>query len=74
MPRDTVAKTEGCTVTFTKLPDGKFKAMGGTSDPRGVFLADQVLEVRVRAGQLHFLRRVKGVSRPAPRMLSLAAR
>ena len=32
MPRDTVAKTDGATVVFTKLPDGKFKAKGGTWD------------------------------------------
>ena len=32
MRRDTVAKTDACTVTFTKLLDGKFKAMGWTWD------------------------------------------
>ena len=40
-------------------PDGKFEVMGGTWDQEAHFLADQVLEVRVRAGQPHFLRRPK---------------
>ncbi len=38
-------KTDGATVTFTKLPDNKFKVMGGTWDREAHFLADQVLEV-----------------------------
>ena len=37
MRRDTVAKT----LTFTKLPDGKFKALGGTWDQEAHFLDDQ---------------------------------
>ncbi len=38
---NTVAKTDGSTVTFTKLPDGKLKAMGGTWDQEAHFGADQ---------------------------------
>ena len=57
MKTDTVAKSDGSAVTSTKLPDGKFKAQGGSRDQEAHFGADQVLEVRFRAGQLHFLRR-----------------
>ena len=47
---DIVAKTDGATVTCTKLPDG-IKAMGVTSDQEAHFQADQVLELRIRAGR-----------------------
>ncbi len=57
MKADTVAKSDGSAVTSTKLPDGKFKALGGIWDQEVHFLDDQVLEVRFRVGQLHFLRR-----------------
>ena len=59
MKPETVAKSDAATVTFTKLADGKLKAMGGTWDREAHFLDDQVLEVRIRAGQPHFLRRPK---------------
>ncbi len=54
MRRNTVAKTDGCTVTFTKLPDGKFNAMGGLWDREALFWTIRCWKSRFGAGQLHF--------------------
>jgi hypothetical protein len=54
---ETLLKTEKQTVAFEIAPEGKIRAnAAGWTEPK-VFLADQVLEVRVNAGLLYFVRK-----------------
>ncbi len=50
---------DGCTLAVDRSQDGKMKVRLGTSVIDTVILADQVPELRVRAGQVHVLRRRK---------------
>ena len=42
-----------------RLPENKFSVRSSTSQIDTVILADQVLEIRMRNGQIHALRRVR---------------
>jgi hypothetical protein len=48
---------DGCTLTIDRAPEGKFKVRSGTAVIDTAILADQVLELRIRQGQVHVLRR-----------------
>ncbi len=52
-------KCDSCTLAVDRLPDGKFKVRSGTAVIDTTILADQVLELRIRQGQVHVLRRRK---------------
>jgi len=45
----------------SRLPEGKFSVRSGTSQVDTLILADQVLELRMRGGQIHALRKSKSV-------------
>src|SRR5271169_1773078 len=51
--------TDGTTIAIAKPPDGKFKASAVAWEDGATILADQVLEIRTRNGQLHLIRREK---------------
>ena len=48
---------DGCTLTIDRAPEGKFKVRSGTAVIDTTILADQVLELRIRQGLVHVLRR-----------------
>ncbi len=60
---ETLMICDGCTLAVDRAPKGKFKVRSGTAVIDTTILADQVLELRTRQGQVHVLRRRK-VSRP----------
>jgi hypothetical protein len=67
------------TIAASRLPEWKFSVRSGTSQIHTVILADQVLEVRMRNGQVHALRkrkatdpyaRLEELGRPQPEHVS----
>ena len=54
-----LGSAESFTLTATRLPGGKFSVRSGTSQAETVILADQVLELRMRADLIHALRKRK---------------
>ncbi len=52
-----LATTDGLTVVFSKAEGGKIKLGSRAWDNGETILPDQVLEVRMRQGQIIFLRR-----------------
>ena len=56
---ETLLICDGCTLTVDRAPEGKFKVRSGTAVIDTTILADQVLELRIRQGQVHVLRRRK---------------
>ena len=59
MELDILGSAESLTITATRLPEGKFSVRSGTSQIDTVILAGQALELRIRQGQVHVLRRSK---------------
>ncbi len=59
-----LATTDGLTVVFSKAEGGKIKLASRARDDGETILPDQVLEVRMRQGQIIFLR--GGVNRTRP--------
>ena len=56
---ETLLICDGCSLTVHRAPEGKFKVRSGTAVIDTTILADQVLELRIRQGQVHVLRRRK---------------
>ena len=56
---ETLLICDGCTLTVDRVPEGKFKVRSGTAVVDTTILSDQVLELRISHGQVHFLRRRK---------------
>ena len=65
MSRSTASETllvcDGCTLTVDRAPEGKFKVRSGTAVIDTMILADQVLELRIRQGQVQVMRRRKAL-------------
>jgi hypothetical protein len=59
MQIDDLGAADGITITTRRLPGSKFSVKSSTSTINTVILADQVLELRMRGGSLHCLRRLK---------------
>jgi len=57
MTPDTVLKTDKCTIAVEAAPEGKIRVLTTAWAQPVVILADQVLEVRIREGQVHILRK-----------------
>jgi hypothetical protein len=56
---DKLAKTDGTTLTFSKLPDGKFKATCQLWTDGATILPDRVLEVRSVQGTIRIARKIR---------------
>ncbi len=54
---ETLMICDGCTSAVDRAPKGKFKVRSGTAVIDSTILADQVLELRMRQGQVHVLPR-----------------
>jgi hypothetical protein len=57
MTPDTLLKTDKCTIAVEAAPEGKIRVLTTAWAEPVVILADQVLEVRIRQGQVHILRK-----------------
>jgi hypothetical protein len=53
----TLQKTDGCTIAIARAPEGKMRVRVSTWAEPASILADQVLESRIRQGQVHILRK-----------------
>ncbi len=51
---------EGCTLAVDRADGGKMKVRSGTAVIDSTILSDQVLELRMRQGQVHVLRPAQG--------------
>jgi hypothetical protein len=69
MELDDLGAHDSVTITASRLPGDKFKVQSGNSSIDTVILADQVLELRMRGGQIHVLpsRRSRPLSGRCPR-------
>jgi hypothetical protein len=76
---DNLGSADSLTITASRLPEGKFSVRSGTSQIDTVILAGQVLELRMRNGQVHALRkrkttdpysRLEELGRPEPERVS----
>ena len=54
---DTLLKTDKCPLAMARLADGKIRLLTSSWSEPVVLLADQVLELRWRAGQVHLIRK-----------------
>ena len=59
MSVETVLKTNGTTISSRRLPEGKFRVNASAWEDGKTILADEVLELRFRNGQVLVLRRPK---------------
>jgi hypothetical protein len=57
MTPDTLLKTDKCTIAVEAAPEGKIRVLTTAWAEPVIILADQVLEVRIRQGQVHILRK-----------------
>jgi hypothetical protein len=57
MTPDTLLKTDKCTIAVETAPEGKIRVLKTAWAEPVVILADQVLEVRIRRGQINILRK-----------------
>jgi predicted house-cleaning NTP pyrophosphatase (Maf/HAM1 superfamily) len=57
MTPDTLLKTDKCTIAVETAPEGKIRVLTTAWAEPFVILADQVLEVRIRQGEVHILRK-----------------
>jgi hypothetical protein len=57
MELDDLGAHDSVTLTADRLPGDKFKVRSGTSSIDTVILDDKVLELRMRGGQIHVLRK-----------------
>jgi hypothetical protein len=57
MTPDTLLKTDKCTIAVETAPEGKIRVLTTAWAEPVIILADQVLEVRIRQGQVHILRK-----------------
>jgi len=57
MTPDTLLKTDKCTIAVEAAPEGKIRVLTMAWAEPVVILADQVLEVRIRQGQVNILRK-----------------
>jgi len=57
MTPDTLLKTDKCTIAVEAAPEGKIRVLTTAWAEPVVILADQVLEVRIRRGQVNILRK-----------------
>jgi len=53
----TLQKTDGCTIAIERAPEGKMRVRVSTWAQPASILADQVLDCRIRQGQVHILRK-----------------
>jgi hypothetical protein len=56
---ETLLICDGYTLTVDRAPEGKFKVRSGTAVIDTTIVSDQALELRIRQGQVHVLRRRK---------------
>ena len=57
MTPDTLLKTDKCTIAVETAPEGKIRVLTTAWAEPVVILADEVLEVRIRRGQVNILRK-----------------
>jgi len=57
MTPDTLLKTDKCTIAVETAREGKIRVLTKAWAEPVVILTDQVLEVRIRQGQVHILRK-----------------
>jgi hypothetical protein len=57
MTPDALLKTDKCTIAVETAPEGKIRVLTKAWAEPVVILIDQVLEVRIRQGQVHILRK-----------------
>ena len=57
MTPDTLLKTDKCTIAVEAAPEGKIRVLTTAWAEPVIILADQVLEVRIRQGQVHIVRK-----------------
>ena len=57
MRPETLQKTDECTIAVDPAPEGKMRVRVSTWAQPASILADQVLDCRIRQGQVHILRK-----------------